>query len=226
MGKLFHPWFRVLALAVLMATLLLAGCTAPAQSPVTSISSGSIVDKAPDEGVMVHGHWTIEVRNPDGTLAERREFDNALYAASGREFLVKLLSRQTSVGGWFIRLHGQPNSEHAFMDGSSRRTYGTIAESTNPDTGPQLFKTLTVSMPTSGDYAGRMVLSGTATAQVNGNIGFVQTEIIGLRATEVPSASYSGTSYTFTGTQLSTIGSIVTLTAGQQVVVTVAIDFS
>jgi hypothetical protein len=223
MRKQFHPWFRVLALAVLMATLLLAGCSVASHNTLPSISSGPIVDKAPDDGIKVHGHWTIEVRNPDGTLVERREFNNALYAEDGREFLVKLLSRQTSVGGWFIRLHGQPVSEHAFMDGSSRRTHGVIAESTNPSTGPNIFKTLTVSIPTSGDYAGRLVLSGTATAQVNGNIGFVQTEIIGLGATEVPSASYSGTSYTFTGTTLS---SFVTLTAGQQVVVTVAINFS
>src|SRR4051812_28098741 len=30
------------------------------------------------EGVTLRGHWVIEVRNPDGTLVTRREFDNAL----------------------------------------------------------------------------------------------------------------------------------------------------
>jgi hypothetical protein len=30
------------------------------------------------EGIKVHGHWTIEVRDPDGRLVERRQFENAL----------------------------------------------------------------------------------------------------------------------------------------------------
>src|SRR5437660_9651652 len=30
------------------------------------------------EGIKVHGHWTIEVRGPDGRLVERRQFENAL----------------------------------------------------------------------------------------------------------------------------------------------------
>ncbi len=222
MREQFQRWFRVLAVAVLMATLLLAGCSGSSQNPV---QTSSIVDKAPNEGIEVQGHWTIEVKNPDGTLVEHREFDNAFNTTSGREFLVKLLSRQRAVGGWYIRLHGSPTTQHAFMDETSRRTFGTIAESTSTSTLPQLFKTLTVSIPTSGDYAGRLVLSGTATAQANGNIGTVQTEIMGLVATEAPSSSYSSTGgmHVFTATNLS---SPVTLTTGQQVVVTVAIDFN
>ena len=31
-----------------------------------------------NEGIQVHGHWTIEVTNPDGSLATRTEFENAL----------------------------------------------------------------------------------------------------------------------------------------------------
>jgi len=30
------------------------------------------------EGITVHGHWTIEVRNPDGSLVRRVEFENSL----------------------------------------------------------------------------------------------------------------------------------------------------
>lgn len=36
-----------------------------------------------NEGIKVHGHWTIEVRDPDGRLAAHREFENSL-APSGR----------------------------------------------------------------------------------------------------------------------------------------------
>src|ERR1700747_3718133 len=30
------------------------------------------------EGIKVHGHWTIEVRNPDGSLTRHVEFENSL----------------------------------------------------------------------------------------------------------------------------------------------------
>ena len=44
----------------------------------------------PSEGIQVHGHWTITVRNADGSVAERREFENAL-EAFGSYLLVYLL---------------------------------------------------------------------------------------------------------------------------------------
>ena len=34
--------------------------------------------KGTHEGITVHGHWTIEVRNPNGTLARHVEFENSL----------------------------------------------------------------------------------------------------------------------------------------------------
>src|SRR5579862_760999 len=34
----------------------------------------------PSEGIKVHGHWTIDVRNPDGSLSSHSEFDNHLSA--------------------------------------------------------------------------------------------------------------------------------------------------
>ena len=30
------------------------------------------------EGLQVHGHWRVVVRNPDGSIASRHEFNNAL----------------------------------------------------------------------------------------------------------------------------------------------------
>src|ERR1700722_13311663 len=37
--------------------------------------------KGPQEGIKSHGHWTIEVKNPDGRLVPHREFENALTPA-------------------------------------------------------------------------------------------------------------------------------------------------
>jgi hypothetical protein len=63
-----------------MRSVLLAALLAAGTSQVFAQNAG----RAPgmQEGVKVHGDWVIEVRNPDGKLAHRREFKNALM---GRE---------------------------------------------------------------------------------------------------------------------------------------------
>ena len=39
--------------------------------------------EVPAGDIKIHGHWVIDVRNPDGTPAARREFDNAVTTAGG-----------------------------------------------------------------------------------------------------------------------------------------------
>src|SRR5262249_53678811 len=55
--------------------------------------------------VKVHGHWSIVLRNEDGSVASRHEFDNSLQDGS---FLAKLLSREASIfeNSYSIRLNG------------------------------------------------------------------------------------------------------------------------
>lgn len=55
------------------------------------------------EGVTVHGHWTIDVKNADGTLVKRHEFENALQQDGSRQ-LARWLARVTSPGMWWIEL--------------------------------------------------------------------------------------------------------------------------
>jgi hypothetical protein len=60
--------------------------------------------KGQREGVTVHGHWTIEVKNPDGTVVKHVEFENAL-TVQGRFLLARdLLRRNSTVGTWGIGL--------------------------------------------------------------------------------------------------------------------------
>jgi len=58
--------------------------------------------KAGGEGVKVHGHWVLQVKNADGTLGERREFNNSLVTgglvASGDQILAALLSGNAVAG--------------------------------------------------------------------------------------------------------------------------------
>jgi hypothetical protein len=57
------------------------------------------------EGIKVHGHWTIDVRNADGTLASHNEFENALIPIVGQQTLSDLLSPRTSFIGWEVDIN-------------------------------------------------------------------------------------------------------------------------
>jgi hypothetical protein len=63
------------------------------------------VRKGGSEGIKVNGYWTIEVKNPDGTIASHTEFENALQA-SGMLGLAALLAGNSASGGLGIMLNG------------------------------------------------------------------------------------------------------------------------
>jgi hypothetical protein len=53
--------------------------TGTAASAVATNAGKPQKDKdATHEGLTLHGHWTIDVKNPDGTLAQRRTFENSI----------------------------------------------------------------------------------------------------------------------------------------------------
>jgi hypothetical protein len=56
------------------------------------------------EGVTVHGHWTIDVKNPDGKLVTHTEFENALVVPGGAQNLTQLLLGEQVPGGYEITL--------------------------------------------------------------------------------------------------------------------------
>ena len=60
--------------------------------------------KGPHEGITVHGHWTIVVKNPDGTVAARQEFENALDPFEGADLLTGLLSGEYAADGFLVDL--------------------------------------------------------------------------------------------------------------------------
>jgi hypothetical protein len=54
-------------------------------------------------GIKVHGHWTIDVLDRDGTLAKHVEFENGL-TLIGAEALPAILGRTMTPGAWAIGL--------------------------------------------------------------------------------------------------------------------------
>jgi len=54
------------------------------------------------EGIKIHGHWVLQVKNPDGSLGQKREFDNSLVPGGtntgGDQVLAALISGNMSTG--------------------------------------------------------------------------------------------------------------------------------
>jgi hypothetical protein len=59
-------------------------------------SNEAVPNDASHQGIKVHGHWAIDVKNPDGTLAQHREFENSLVDLG--EIMTYLLAGQVTAG--------------------------------------------------------------------------------------------------------------------------------
>jgi len=184
----------------------------------SSQSSGT-----PNEGIKIHGHWVIDVRNPDGTLTTHREFDNAL-TSNGAQVLAKLLSRQNKAGRWAILLYANPGNLLLVQEPGSDLPIGLSSET---------FKTLAVipQLPPAVQTSS-VVLSGNATASVQSTIVAVETQnwlcAPDLTAAECGANNTPGNLLNFTVHPLTPNSQTppVDLSPGQSVQVKVTISFS
>lgn len=64
---------------------------------VASCGGGAPEAADPSEGIQVHGDWTIDIYNEDGTLDERVEFSNDL-TQEGRRVLAEALNVSADMG--------------------------------------------------------------------------------------------------------------------------------
>jgi hypothetical protein len=190
----------------MIATLLaLLGVLQPALAPVAA--------QGQREGIKVHGHWVIDLRNPDGTLASHTEFENSLDPGYGALGLAQILSREVRVTGWAVRLapgSGFPFGGNPFQ--YSAAMFEPLVAS-HFGNSPSEFPSLTVAHPVGTTL---FVLKGVATATGDGDIRRVHTELyagIGNNPSPFP----------FTNAVLPTA---LRLAAGQIVQVTVTISFS
>lgn len=138
---------------------------APQAGPAPQAAqSGRPVPRGTSEGIKVHGHWTIEVRNPDGTVATHREFENSLAGGSGTgnggTLISALLSRTLTPGSWLISLQGKGGAELLIAEpGSPAAAACTLGAQSAPSTFLACSTTLSVTGPqiAGGTFTGSTV---------------------------------------------------------------------
>jgi hypothetical protein len=215
-------------LATMMTVALAAGAfEIGAQEPVTGAaqSGGGL-----SEGIKVRGRWVVEIRNPDGTLAARHEFDNSLHAG-GAMTLARLLGRDGVPTRWVIQL-GRYELASPCEGGTSNGLVVNECFIVDPDSNPRpagtaVFPTLTTAI---GANLTQVVLTGNATALVSGQIQYVATRLgTCLSSTSVTACNNSGGGNYFTVHDLrDPQGHLrpLAIEAGQIVQVTVVLSFS
>lgn len=212
---------RVRAVGVLaLMALVLASC-----GGATPEAAG------PTEGIQVHGDWTIDVYNPDGSLDEHHEFSNAL--TDGGQALAAILTRQWNTGVWRVALL-KPNN--AAFDWPCVNTIGNPGNCVINEDGPDssdVSTNLVVSPAESVAGSGindAVLLSGSIAASNDGDIGIVTTDLRVCADGQAPSSSCAGNTYSFTEKVFvdAATGAIdpIPVSSGQVIAVEVLISFT
>jgi len=189
-------------------------------------ASTKIAGQGKREGIKVHGHWTIEVHNPDGKLVSHTEFENSLVTAgpmTGSALLTDLLGGTRTGGGWEINLATPNASLRIFQPNSPSAEICNYAACS-----PTLSVVVgTTQNPGTLTFSGSVVVPASQTS-----ITVVQTDTWACIPTVLPAACAtlsladinSGSASNFTLTQAN-LSPPITVTPGQVVQAAVTISF-
>ncbi len=209
---------RHIDVITVVAALLFSYATA---GPIPKVDAQALKEAAaaegPKQGIKVHGHWTIEIRDPDGTQVPRREFDNALAPSGGGSVLARVFARQLTVGSWQVGVGGGLCTSDGTPSGT--QFVCQIVESGAPTPVASTFATLTVAAA-----GGTLVLNGSAIAARTGVVYDVRTLFNECPATTTPADTCQvGPLLDITETFPTPS---ISVSAGQQILVTVVLSFS
>lgn len=213
---------RLIGLLGLLA-LVLASC-----GGTTPQASG------PTEGIQVHGDWTIDVVNADGSVAEHRVFQNALLP-SGPNAIASLFTQEVQANLWNIVLSGG-DSTAGYYDGEPCQDtdgeghYCRMNEQHDPFNPFGDWDSANVTATKSPEN--EIVLEGSHTVNGDGQIVDVSTYIgtcSNSAAGPCPTSGSGGSTFGFTRTTLINEGGAVApidVSPGQSVQVQVVISFT
>ena len=176
----------------------------------------------PDGGVKVHGHWTVDIRNADGSLASHTEFENALQP-TGSQLLVALLTKDLNISRWTMSIYGTGNGGPCKDEADN--PVGCVIYPDNglgvpPGFENRYFPTLGLNAPKTADgsaYLGTLEVTGNFTASVADPISSVGSFVEG------SSVAFGGVDYGFSGRYLDTP---IQVAVGQKIYIKIVYSFS
>jgi hypothetical protein len=206
--------FVALVLGSTPAAAAQAGKAKVNSATTAKASTGAKPSGGPHEGIKVHGHWVIEVRNPDGTLAARREFENALVQGADK-LLAELLNGDISPGHWMVLIGSgtlcNPNGAGCAIGEAG---IGRNANSLN----------LTAIVPTTGPNANKLVLSGSVKVSTAGDVTQVDTLLTNCAGSIAPASCFNPNVFAFVTSKF--VSPTIPVQANQTLDITVVISFS
>lgn len=134
--------------------------------------SEGVANDATHQGVKVHGHWIVTIKNPDGSQVSRTEFENSLVGGGG-DALSTMLYMTSVPAGFAISMTGSTPAP------CSASTCVLVADVSKAPSGECIGSSLcTAGLTTILDPTNNTVtLSGQMTASVAGTISQVGTDI-------------------------------------------------
>lgn len=218
-------FYGALGLAAATAAMTFAVMTWLAPQPGGPSQGPLAVATYPDgpaghgaDTIQVHGQWTIEILDPDGSLVSRNQFENSL-AAGGAAALADLLGRRITTGYWNILLANGLSLEEPHPCGAPCRIYeGELGRSA----AGREFGNLTAS-----SEDGELVLDGTAVVSEDSHIVIVTTSNSFCRSSLSPdTCGSSDRLFTDTITLTSKVIEPIDVAPDQRINVVVRIRFS
>ena len=196
-------------------------------------------DGASHEGIKVHGHWIIDVKNPDGSHVSHTEFENSLVPGQGDYTVARMLLGDLVSGGFAIAVDSTTSSALCPGNGMGGRFPANsclLVQSSNASSNliayylcsTLCFPGMTAYWDNSNPNLPVFIqLQGSFTVPVGGPITGVHTYIAecpgSTAATACIASTDAGSLFLFTGT---TLANAINVVAGQYVMVTVKISFS
>lgn len=214
------------------------------QKVAQNSSARASAPKGQSEGIKVHGHWTIEVRDPDGKVATRREFENSLANSlgGGAALLTAMLGRTVTTGSWQVFLFDSAAESNAVIMNEPNSEAAAACPTIVANLGSELgvascSNNLTLSGPkgSGSSLIGNTLTftgSGTVPQGFPASIGFVTTATLACATTDSPTACFNEpntlNNFPLTARSLDGLNGdplAVPVSANQTVAVTVVISF-
>jgi len=148
---------------------------------IASCGGGSVEGSGVSDGIGVHGGWTIDVINPDGSLDQHVEFENAI-TEDGRNVLALILLDTPGINPAISDVLLMGANDSIFRGGTPcSRLYPTLVGM------PPEFVSNACSLALDGEFSTDIgdapeypiILAGSFTAETDGTIDIVETIVSG-----------------------------------------------